>query len=161
MNKDDIWAEGLDRDRANRLDGTPVGTTIVEGNARVVNLKGYDPLRHNLFGVDVLHQDKEWIDADGHRWRIEDMESSHRRNLLRFLRRRAGHLASKDAMIMSCGPMAPCGDMATMACEDATDWMMDHPRAWLETTALVTRLRSIVEAEDAAVAAAGGDWWET
>lgn len=119
----------------------------VPGWPEVIDVRGYDPVSHNLFGFDVLHQDREWIDRDGIRWRLEDMTVSHRRNLLGWLRRRAAALEFRDALLLLGGPFAPRGDMASMACDDFLDERADHPGAWLETLPLVKRLAELVSAD--------------
>lgn len=115
---------------------------------QIVDMRGYDPLKHNLFGLDYLHQNKEWIDRSGKRWKLEDMESSHRSNLLAFLRQRALSLAFKDTMLEEISPLAPGGDMALDAMYEAQDWRLQNPKEWLEQTPLVKRLVELVAEDD-------------
>lgn len=140
------------------LDGLPVGASVEAGGATIVNIEGYDLVLHNLMGLDVLHQDKRWREADGTISELADLTVSHRHNLLAFLRRRARSLAFVDAQAMWCGPLAPRGDIASMAAEEFTDWQMDHPEEWLEDTALVTRLREMVAEDEKRVPTK--EWWE-
>lgn len=129
------------------LDGLKVGESFdIDGIAGVC-VKGYDPVEHNLFGVDVLHQAERWKDGDGRVWLLDEMTPSHRRHLLSFLRRRAASLAFHDSMIMATGPMAPRGDNACDAVDELCDQMWDDPAAWLEGTKLVSRLRELIEAD--------------
>jgi hypothetical protein len=114
----------------------------------IIDVRGYDPVQHNLFGVDVLHQDERWKDGEGNVWLLDEMKPSHRANLLRFLRRRAQSLAFNDSLIMLTGPMAPGGDGAMDAAEAYADEMWDDPAGWLEGTKLVTRLRDLVSEDD-------------
>jgi hypothetical protein len=118
------------------------------GYPEIWDFTKYDPVTDNVFGVDVLHQDKEWLTKDKRRLRLEDMTPSHRRNLLEFLRKRAFGLAFKDGIIMLAGPMAPGGDHAMDAAEEAVTWQIDNPQEWLENTPLVKRLKELIEEDD-------------
>lgn len=129
-----------------------VGDVTREHGADFVDTRGYDPVHHNLLGVDVLHQGERWKDAEGNVHRLDEMMASHRRNLLAFLRRRALHLAIADAEVAMFGPLAPRGEMATDECEKAIDWQTDNAQEWLEGTKLVTRLRELVAIDEARAA---------
>lgn len=124
-----------------------VGTSV-PGYPEIIDVRGYDPLRHNLFGLDTLHQDERWLDKAGTEHRLDDMPPSYRRHLLAFLRRRAFGLAFRDSIAALSSPLAPRGDMACDAMDHALDWQMAHPAEWLENTPLVKRLASLVAQDE-------------
>lgn len=122
------------------------------GYPEIIDVRGYDPVRHNLFGLDVLYQADRWIDAEGTEHQLETMMASHRRNLLAWLRRRAAGLEFRDALLTYAGPFAPRGVAACDAVEMAMAERCEDPAGWLESTPLVTRLRELVEADTQAEA---------
>lgn len=123
------------------------GTGEVPAAGRLVDLRGYDPVHHNLMGIDVLAQDQRWKTKDGSVIELTAMTVSHRRNLLAFLRRNAAKLEFRDGMIALTGPMAPRGEMAA---EDLGDYLADRdPDEWLNSTPLVQRLAQLVAADEA------------
>lgn len=111
----------------------------------IISVQGYDPVDHNLFGLDILYQDVWWKDATGRRVRLVDMTKRHRRNLLAFLRRNAASIELADGIISLTGPFAPRGDMASDAADHALDQRGEDPVGWLETTPFVVKLRELVE----------------
>jgi len=121
---------------------------VSESDGLVWDLRNYD-VRDNAFGLDVLHQDKVWINRDGETVLLAEMELSYRANLLRFLRRRAVGLEWRDALAMLGSPLgAPRGEAACDAVDNMLDERVEDPAAWLESTALVTWLRESLRLSD-------------
>lgn len=88
-----------------------------------------------------LFQMKEWSDASGQVWLLEQMENRHRRNVLAWLRRRSEQLALQFALDELASPFSPDPDsMASDDFEDYLHWLCDHHEQWLEQTPLVQRL---------------------
>lgn len=117
----------------------------------IISTSGYDPVRHNLMGVDILQQSERWKDKQGNVWLLAEMTPRHRRNLLAFLRRNASGIAFRDALIAITGPFAPRGEMAS---EDFGDYLEERdPDEWLNSTPLVARLAEMVALDDANEAA--------
>lgn len=81
-----------------------------------------------------------WIDQTGRVWRLEEMASSHRQNLIAWLRRQAMSLRDLVALEFTTFPL-PNGDMATEAVMNDFDRMLsEDPIQWLESTPLYQRL---------------------
>lgn len=140
------------------MDPAPESPGFVPGTGdSIFSLKGYDPMVHNLTGLDALHQDRGWITKDGTRLTLDAMEPSHRANLLRWLRRRASALELRDALAVLRGPFSAQGEMAMDFEEDMLDAREADPAGWLEGTKLVTRLRGMVAADEWA----GHTGWST
>jgi hypothetical protein len=88
----------------------------------------------------LLQQSRLWITKDGRELRLEEMEPSHRDNLLAYLRRRAKTLHFCSAGLLG----VPMPDIDTMAYDMVSDALdreiyMD-PAEWLEEQPLVIRL---------------------
>jgi hypothetical protein len=112
--------------------------------AEIIDMRGYDPLRHNITGLGFLHQNRAWLDRDGVEHELAAMPTSYLRNVLAFLRRHAASLELHDAMCVLSGPFAPRGEMAQEDVGAMFDERALTPDAWLETTELVTRLRELL-----------------
>lgn len=95
--------------------------------------------------LDLLQQDEWWRPQEGPPVRIENMTRSHRRNLIRWLERRATQLHLRDGLrfaLIAGSPIGPGGDMAC----DAFDAMVHEeqskdPLDWLNDTPLMKKLR--------------------
>ena len=94
-----------------------------------------------------LYQDEKWISLTEEVFRLEDMRPGHLSNVLAFLRRHADGLKFQADLALCTGPQ-PRGDAASDAFEDACDqqFRMSAGR-WIETTALVRRLRVLTGEE--------------
>lgn len=102
--------------------------------------------------LDTIEQDVTWITRDGRALKLEDMEPSHRRNVLRMLERRAvglNQLAFRRYFVFPLGG-APTSDGASMMFEHAMDQFIEqHPSDWLREQPLVRRLRTLVDEDNA------------
>jgi hypothetical protein len=89
-------------------------------------------------------QDEWWLTKDSGWIRIADMAPSHRANTVRFLERRAAHIADKvtESEIWSLGD-APADVMDSVLAEART--RRANPLAWLQGTALYRALDAGVE----------------
>lgn len=111
---------------------------------------------------DYLHQPTWWTPRDAEPITLDEMEPSHRRNLLHYLRARAhslvgAHIVESIRIIAGFnGDMAI--EMAEHALEAEFEQIVTDPVAWLEQTPLVARLRELTEAT--AAVGAGPEWWE-
>lgn len=90
---------------------------------------------------ELLDQDKWWRDAMGEMIKLENMDISHRLNLLALLVRKAPLYAREEASklrtaIMQCGPdpsdgiawqMDSFAAEANAAEDDPVDWMFKYP----------------------------------
>lgn len=151
MNDDDIDAfihPGVGRD---------VGRG--QGGTRVIDLQGYDPVEHNLFGLDIYSQEEWWKPADGQRVRLVDMMPTHRANLLRWLERNARAIEFNDSLAYLAGPFTAGGDMAMDAESDWLDQKGEDPVAWMKGTKLYRRLAVLVE-QDRQAMTSGKDWFD-
>lgn len=87
-----------------------------------------------------LNQGDYWVDIAGHRWKLEEMAPSHRRNVLLMLRRNAAAIELRDAIACLDSIPAVRGELAQEAEAEYHDWRGTHPDEWLESTPLVRRL---------------------
>lgn len=103
--------------------------------------------------IDVLEQDRRWLGQDGFPYLIEEMEQSHRINVLRFLERRAEQLyrqkawrdAKEDARYLRDAP-----DEVWTAWENQQGRELPQdPMEWLKSTPCVRALVSAVLREGA------------
>ena len=94
-----------------------------------------------------LHQDTKWVTATGEILLLDEMTQRHLADVLAFLRRRAKSLKFWADIEMSRG-LQPRGEAAEMAFEDACHQQFDMSASrWLESTALVRRLRVLTGEE--------------
>lgn len=96
----------------------------------------------------TLEQETMWYGQDGYPYRIEDMEQSHRINVVNFLRRRAVHMYERklwrEFRQMEGAP------------EDVFDqWMTQNERSlpqgpedWLNSTPLIRALERAIKVYD-------------
>jgi hypothetical protein len=100
----------------------------------------------------LLNQDQVWPDAQGNRHDISEMSVRYKANVVRYLERRAKHLAALygygEIFVLMAEP--PGGDMASDALDDALE-RADHertndPLGWLRRTTLLVRLIDDVDA---------------
>lgn len=100
----------------------------------------------------LLFQDEIWVAKDGRQIRLTDMDSSHRINLLGFLRRRAVHL-QKAAYYHHCmfglGSVEDPSDGVWAAQVEAEHEFFRSPEEWVELQPLVIKLREWVDATTA------------
>jgi len=91
--------------------------------------------------IDLLFQDKIWIDGTGLTVLLKDMRPSHRRNLIPFLERHAPRIKTAYEWSLAFGPQ-PEADMASLAFEQecARLWELD-PLDWMNETPLMIELR--------------------
>lgn len=71
------------------------------------------------------------------------MTWDHRYNLIWFLRRRAGPLALRDAILALKSPLGPMGRDASEAMLEALEWQVDNPEEWLEQLPLLQKLKEL------------------
>lgn len=88
--------------------------------------------RHDV--LNLLRQDRIWVDKSGRTWPVERMSRRHRRNLLRWLERHAARLAWSWSGRFVTAP----DDVWAQVERDLT-----RPREWLEEFPLVVRLRRL------------------
>lgn len=94
-----------------------------------------------------LHQDTKWVTATGDILLLDEMSPRHLSDVLAFLRRTSRSLKFWDDIALSRG-LQPRGDAACDAFDAAVDRQFAmSPREWLESTALVRRLR-VLTGED-------------
>lgn len=103
----------------------------------------------------LLHQ-TQWWNAESGRVRLDDMQDSHRANLLGWLDVRAAQIADVASWYWVAELGRPHGGMATMALEDIAEeeWNEIHadPLAWLRATPFYRRLLELRDRDHVAVA---------
>lgn len=96
----------------------------------------------NLNGL--LHQGEVWIDANGAKHRIADMEPRYCTNVSRFLMRQAGCIAVQMLFGPAYRPMPNPGttayDDASAALDVETDRIVSDPVGWVLSTPLLNAL---------------------
>jgi hypothetical protein len=93
----------------------------------------------------LLDQDRVWITNDRMPLTLDEMEPSHRRNTLRYLRRRAAYLMKAYVFceireVLQFG--GPPDD------EDNVNELFDDPTNWLERRPLVRELDRLVRKDE-------------
>lgn len=99
-----------------------------------------------LHGVYTPHY---WTDIDGRRWTLAEMSVAHRANALRFIRKRAQHIADSTWWTL-VQATAEWNFPIHLADEECSRITTLGPAEWLETTPLVSALRGLVEADEKA-----------
>jgi hypothetical protein len=101
------------------------------------------------FSIHMLEQNEIWVTRDDRTLRLEDMNSTHRKNLLAFLARRKVTLNLK--MFTSYfGGYGPTADGALALYEREVGEFVDKPvDTWFEELPLVRRLRELIRDDDA------------
>lgn len=109
-------------------------------------------MRETRITLGILEQDKIWITRDGRVLKLEDMELSHRRNVLRILERRAISFHWRAFMHYFVFPLGgrPNGELSNSVFDRAEDEFLEKkPIVWLREQPLVRRLRTLVDEDDA------------
>lgn len=89
-----------------------------------------------------------WTDIDGRRWTLDEMTPSHRASALRFIRKRAWHIADSTWWAL-VGEVPLEGRLVPLADEECRRITQLGPEAWLETTPLVQTLAALVARDEA------------
>jgi hypothetical protein len=99
--------------------------------------------------ADLLDQDEYWITADQVRIPLEEMDDSHRRNVLNLLVRRAPYTMKmyylKESQLMWDAP----DDVFHQWSAEAMQEINDSPEQWIERRPLIKKLRQLVEHDGA------------
>lgn len=108
----------------------------------------------SMSGTDAVFDNSHWTDATGKWWRLEEMESRHQRNVLKFVRERALiYYAAHQIREELFDPYMPKETYVTEA-EMARFLPIElemgrhsenEAREWLEETPLVLRLKTLVD----------------
>jgi hypothetical protein len=93
---------------------------------------------------EQLDQDETWTDSSGTTWRLEDMEPSHRQNLLAWFHRNAARLQAEDESAWLGGSLPSVGTVAfDMVMGDVMSGLGMTAQEWLEEQPLIERLREL------------------
>lgn len=97
--------------------------------------------------MSILNQTEIWVDASGDILNIEDMEESHKINLMNWLVRNAAILEIEDAISLIHSPLTPHVD--TVAHDDFSNYLdgriAEGAEEWMCNTELYKALeRSIL-----------------
>lgn len=102
----------------------------------------------NKLYISIFDQDKIWRDIHGYSWKLEEMESSHRSNLIRFLERSAERFHIRwEIWHMFSAPILMYGDFDDSVLPWDPEDDPDRPMEWLTETPLYQRLVELEEAE--------------
>jgi len=103
-----------------------------------------DLTRAGFVFLALLGQKKVWIDKQGVKHKVKDIDAGYAANIIRFLERRANSIKfATDLAIIEevSGPMGPGGDAANDALDAEIDrlWAED-PKEWLHRQPLLVAL---------------------
>jgi hypothetical protein len=91
--------------------------------------------------LDLLYQDKLWIDGECRTLTLKEMKPAHRRNLIAWLERKAERIKNAYEWSLACGPQ-PSGEMASDAFEQEQAALWEQSGIdWLNETPLMIELR--------------------
>lgn len=98
--------------------------------------------------LDTLEQEEWWYGQDGFPYRVAEMESSHRVNVLNFLRRRADNLWAR-ALWRERRELEDAPEDVMRSWErDAASQVAADPLEWLNSKPLVKSLRYWILLQD-------------
>ncbi|MER6605871.1 hypothetical protein ABT282_08120 [Streptomyces sp. NPDC000927] len=101
--------------------------------------------------VELLDQDEIWVNANGERLRLDDMEPRYCGNVRALLMRNAGSYLDHLMWSMTRGP-GPSGDMACDAFDRAFDELLEasnDPETWMREQPLLVALARRIRGEAA------------
>jgi len=95
--------------------------------------------------VDTLEQTKMWYGQDGRPYVVEDMEQSHRVNVLNFLERRARALMEharwrEQQLILRNAP----DDVFDAYIDQCASTIEGNPKDWLASKPFVINLKAVI-----------------
>lgn len=95
--------------------------------------------------IDTLEQTEMWYGQDGRPYRVEDMEQSHRVNVLAFLERRARNLMEharwrEHQLILRNAP----DDVFDAYIDQSASSIEGNPEDWLNGKPFVQNLRAVI-----------------
>lgn len=92
--------------------------------------------------VPMLDQPDVWLTSEGAWVSVDEMDSGHVSNLVRWMERHAEGLRWRWLLSVSCGPLSARGDMAVDAQDRWLDEETERPAlAWLADRRLYAALR--------------------
>jgi hypothetical protein len=95
------------------------------------------------FDMRVLDQDTEWVDGQGHRHRLTDLDPVWRRNIGAFLYLRARSMHRIEAACDALGLVVSAAEFWATVASGVPAVAVTDPYDWLESTTLFRALRRL------------------